>query len=684
MKKTITKIINYGYKFILIFTIICLSISLVGATFFYFNRNFIFFNPIVLIIGSIIYLLLLAKIYNFIEKLTEDKKKIIAIVLLMLQFCLLLISSFMIRSIPQVDLIHILTEINSLNNTGTILNNTYFSVYPNNRFILILLYSIQRISPNNKELLFTLLSVLSITTMTLFTYKTSKKVFGINKGLLSLFILVFSPIFYLYVSYYYTDILMLPFASILLYLIIKTKDENTLKVNTIYGILIGLIAIISYKIRAVAIFLLIAYFVYAIICQKTLLIIKKFVPIAIGMFLALTCINNIENNFFTNIDSNKEFPMTHWIMMGLNEEHYGYYSQDDYNLSSSVKNVDDRINLNIQEIKRRLNTLGPVGITKLAITKLVSVWGKGDYSYQKYLDLVSDYNTSYQYLLEDKNIVINYLLQFSKISILILTILALIKLFKTKVKSIIAISIFGAIVFYLIWEVCPRYGLSFLPWLILLSCYSYDNLNHNFSELKLFKYLKYTLIIVTIIMFVGGFNKYTNISTKSSIVAKDTVKKIKYIELNRENNIIQSLKLNSEFNEIKLKFKVMDNNQDASYKLELLDEKKKSKFIEEFNKDNIVSDDYTVFNLNKSYPKGTYYISLSANSNSSIKVYSAYKKEFDYYPNGNLELNGQKEVGDLMFEVTNNCQRSVYSYVEYIVIFILCITTEYFVLLKKD
>src|SRR5574344_1860585 len=142
--------------------------------------------------------------------------------------------------------------------------------------------------------------------------------------------------------------------------------------------------------------------------------------------------------------------MIHWIMMGANEKSDGYYSQDDYNLSSSASNVSERTDLNIKEIKNRLSDLGPFGTVKLLVVKLVSVWGKGDYSYQKYLELVNDFNPAYSYLLEDKNIVINYLLQFSKIVVMFMAIISLINIYKSGKKSIIAISLFGAVFFYLV------------------------------------------------------------------------------------------------------------------------------------------------------------------------------------------------------------------------------------------
>lgn len=681
MKNLVNKMFNFVNKFLLIFTIICFSISLIGAIFFYTNRSYDYLNPLVLIVGSIVYLLLLIKLYKVIIKLDDKKKKIIVGILLGLQFILLLISAFVISSIPQVDLIHILTEINSLNDTGSILNSVYYSVYPNNRFLLIILYGLQKIIPISNQILFSLLSTICISVMSLFTYKTVNKVWNLNKGLLSLFICVLSPIFYLYVSYYYTDVLMLPFASILIYLIVKTKDEKNLKSNVLYGLLIGITAIIGYKIRAVAIFILVAYFVYLIFTKKILIVLKKFAPIIIGAILTITCIGTIENKFFTNVNVDKEFPMTHWIMMGVNEKSDGYYSQDDYNLSSSASNVSERTDLNIKEIKNRLSDLGPFGTVKLLVVKLVSVWGKGDYSYQKYLELVNDFNPSYSYLLEDKNIVINYLLQFSKIVVMFMAIISLINIYKSGKKSIIAISLFGAVFFYLVWEVCPRYGLSFLPWLILIGTCSYDTLNTNYEKFKFYKYFKCIILVLTLALFAFSFNKYTGISYKENIVAKDSVTNVKYISLNKEAVITQTLDLYDSFNKIRLKFKVNEID-DATYKLELIT-KNEVVYEKDFKKNDLEDKKYTDFYLDKTYEGGSYTVRLSSDSTSDLEVYIAYKEKFDYYPNGILEVNKKEETGDLMFEVVNNEERGIYTYLEYMTIMILTLGMEVIVLFRK-
>ena len=90
MKKIIDKILNISYKFIIIFTIICFSIALIGSIFFYVNRSHNYLNPIILIIGTFIYILLLSKLYKYIKNKTENKKLIT--IILIIEFILLFIS----------------------------------------------------------------------------------------------------------------------------------------------------------------------------------------------------------------------------------------------------------------------------------------------------------------------------------------------------------------------------------------------------------------------------------------------------------------------------------------------------------------------------------------------------------------------------------------------------------------
>ena len=52
---------------------------------------------------------------------------------------------------------------------------------------------------------------------------------------------------------------------------------------------------------------------------------------------------------------------THYLMMGANEERYGYFSYDDYAISTSIESYEDRQQANLHEWKRRLRQFGPLG-----------------------------------------------------------------------------------------------------------------------------------------------------------------------------------------------------------------------------------------------------------------------------------------------------------------------------------
>ena len=112
MKKVVNNIFKYTYKTILLITIAVFTIALIGACFFYTNRSYDTLNPVLLITGSLIYLFFVIKLYRFAITLNEKRQNILVAILLICQFLLLFLVTQVVSSIPQVDLIHILTEIN--------------------------------------------------------------------------------------------------------------------------------------------------------------------------------------------------------------------------------------------------------------------------------------------------------------------------------------------------------------------------------------------------------------------------------------------------------------------------------------------------------------------------------------------------------------------------------------------
>ena len=219
-----------------------------------------------------------------------------------------------------------------------------------------------------------------------------------------------------------------------------------------------------------------------------------------------------------------------------------------------------------------------------------------------------------------------------------------------------------------------------MPWLIIFSSNSLDNLIKNYEKIENKKIWKYLVIISTIILFLIGFNKYTTYTNKENIAGKDIVNKTRYINL-KDNVIKQSLKLNLQFNQIKLRFNLLSKNENEKITIKLLNENEKIIETQVINTNNLSKNGYANISLGKDYAPGKYFIEIS--SNDDINVYISYKEMFDYFPEGTLYVNNIKENGDLMFELSYVCKYPTYSKIEYIVILVISLGIEYVILFKR-
>ena len=79
-------------------------------------------------------------------------------------------------------------------------------------------------------------------------------------------------------------------------------------------------------------------------------------------------------------------------------------------------------------------------------------------------------------------------------------------------NQIILISIFGAFLFYILWEVKPRYSLTFLPWFILLipkEISIIENLELKRIRIPWQKIISILTIALSLCLIILNFNKYT-------------------------------------------------------------------------------------------------------------------------------------------------------------------------------
>lgn len=249
----IKKAINILYKISLIILVILVSYVCYRSVFDIYNIQYSL-EPIIIIIGVIVGLVLFTTLKKIVNKLNDKQIKLIAIVLCTMFFIGTSIFGNLITSIPTFDLSNILNEVNiMLENGGKFSTEKYFAKYTQQVPIAILIYCIYKIgtfvSLINVKTFAIIINCFFMAITAYFSYLTVSKLKNRKAGLLTLIFFILNPVFYLYSSYFYTDTLCMPFAAISAYLYVcSLKQENTKK-RIVWLIISGLVLAIGFKIR---------------------------------------------------------------------------------------------------------------------------------------------------------------------------------------------------------------------------------------------------------------------------------------------------------------------------------------------------------------------------------------------------------------------------------------------------
>ena len=699
-----TKFLNTSYKILMfVLALIFFYITIVSA-FFGINDHV---SPIVVILGAIITYFLFKKIYQKLDKLSNKKIKIFAIVLSLLFFIGLLLVGLFLPISSVTDLSHIIEYANRMISENSLtITGPYFSKYTNQIPLLLLAYYFTQIGNlfgiSNVVLMGTIFNALFISITGYFIYLIGKEIKGPKAGLLSLIFMVINPIFYLYTSYFYTDTLCMPFAIIGLYFLIKCLKGTTSKNRLINGIISGFVFYMGLKVRIVVSILLIASLAYIIINNKIVYKLKIFVVLFLGLIIGFLGFKLIQSNFNIELDKNASFPITHWVMMGLNEEYSGGYNEQDHNLTLKEETKKDKQEANMEMIKKRLKDLGLIGLIKLEGVKIARTFSSGNYGVYAKLNNTSDGSGIYEYLggYGNSNIFLKYSLQILKTYINLIIFLGILKIIRKKENTyqedtIIYIALFGAILFYMIWEAAQRYSLSFLPWMIILLGFIYSKLGENndkenknkiFITIKnhqkqITKITSITIMCITLILLTINFPKYT-LEEKNY----DDVKILSYrgfseIEIN-DDKISQTFITSDAFNQIKIRLNNINEKEESIYLFRLYDDEKNLLAEIKFNSKDIKDGSNHKFNFKKINPnkKTTYQIELSKLYGSSVLSVGTFNESIYYksYNNGSVFINDKKVSDTFIFRVDEKNKRSYINISTYLLLTLFIFSIEWF------
>ena len=496
MLKKIQNIIQKSY-----ILIVCIAIFMIILL---INIDHIFNSEILINVLLIPINLIAIFIINklFINK-AKDSNLLKAIIVLMILFVILeIFSLYFFRVKYNWDFKWVMDSAKERATTGTTQNMYYFKIFPNNWGALIITTLGMRMAFGN-EIGAYVLNIIFIFLSVIFSVLSAKKIGGNKLALnLMIFIIGCAPL-YLYSPIVYTDSLSVafPIATFYFWLLAKENREKSRKKYIFNTLMMAIFGAIGYCIKPVAGIILVAILIDEIFSNTNKKTIKQMGITIITFMIIVILFNRLCEEFLIE-DTKKndlEFPMTHWIMMGLSTPEseggtsigYGAYSQKDADYTTLSGNYEEKKKANIEKIKERLKEFGIGGYIRFLIKKFDYVWNDGSYYSLRLIgwDTINTKSIPYK-LIVDKNhnkIFKIYMNNYNNVLFFIILVGLVLSLLKKDINQeerVLGISIVGIAIFLLIWEARSRYIYFMLPIFCLLSAYEFIKI-YNYAENKL-------------------------------------------------------------------------------------------------------------------------------------------------------------------------------------------------------
>ena len=374
-------------------------------------------------------------------------------------------------------------------------NNDYFVRYPNNIPILAILavyykfLSLFGITTNDlaSNQLSIILNVAVIMASVFFNIQSAKNIFG-QKG--SVICTVISALFlpyYINACRFYTDTMSMIFVSLTVWL--YTSEDKRFRSVYIKYALMGLTIGIGTLIKGSIIIMLVAVFIHLIIRGI------KNIRFALVTALVILSLNTAWGAYINNCswidlsESDKyEFPVVHWLMMGLNTTDMGEYSHDDYEFTDSYTPKAAKTEADLDMLAYRLGSFASLSeLGSFYLEKSAPTWCDGLYMQEIHVNWGLEKGGIYEALSNGRpyNPLFNvYTVIFTLCLNIFAAIGGLSALKKPEADNgmFLRLIMLGTILFFMMWETKSRYILNFTPVFILAAIYGLQTLHEMQKE----------------------------------------------------------------------------------------------------------------------------------------------------------------------------------------------------------
>lgn len=662
-------------------------------------------------LGGILMVVGIMALFKLINKLSDKGLTILAIVLIAIYSITTIANIFLFPTIPSSDSFYVQDyaikmargDINIIDG-----NDRYFGKYSNNNAVVLILYYLFKafffVGQDNLlwvGRIFNSLCIIGATVLFYFAIVkfTGKKVTATKFLLLS----VLLPSVQFSSSWVYTATICMPFIGGIFLCGANLIKATTRKSIIINSAIIGVLSVVGYKVRPVVIFIslagIICMFFWAFKDKKKLL--KSAFSLAICAVVACTSFlvcKGIDNHYYTG--SNKQFPITHWIAMSLKGN--GAYDLQYKNKHEAMNSTEEINKDSIKDIKNTLNIYTPLTLFKHQYEKSSLMWSEGSVGYYTRQKGSNTYRSFNDYICGPKKHMLMMYCQMLWLAFNILIMVYLYKLFRNKSSKkdlLLAITLLGALVFYMIWEVKINYALPFVPIIIAMASMGGISIENKFTvpELttkKCYKtaYITVATLFIALLLSNIYYVSYSQMIRKTPKIENFASVSNEIDNVSEHNKVLkQTFYADSDFNQLSFFSIAHPDNPSSKYKITLKNSKKK--VIAEKTYSSYYTFEKTknvILKLPKTYSpthneKFTLTIKgLGADSDYQEFNYSD-SSQIDCLP-GELKINGKPINGDLkfgLFYTERTTLMSLPAYLTLIAIIALAEILVYISLFKK-
>lgn len=388
-------------------------------------------------------------------------------------------------------------------------SDIYFTRYPNNVLMTALFklfFWLVRPVISDVWLSSALLSVLAVDAGIVLICLTAKRIFGLKTYYLTLWLSLLLIAVHPTIFIPYSDSIALPFTAGFLFSAAMLLTAKTRRVTYLYALAAGFLLIAGYYIKPTVLIAGIAALILLILSiqkpnTKRVLTFCLCALLFLGGGGCAVLLNQAARPLvYTQVPDEQqqdalEVPMSHYLMMGLNERegYYGGFFQEDVNETFAIPGRQAKTDYHKTVIAQRLQEFGAVGFVKHCVHKMVWVTTDGTFMYggegifhagvPKKTTGIGGWLQNFTYISTDiyQHAFGNYLQAIWLITAAGMA-LHLFDRGKNRPQAqrcmlfIMELSVGGLILFLMLFEARSRYLFLYLPTLILLAATGYQTL----------------------------------------------------------------------------------------------------------------------------------------------------------------------------------------------------------------